>query len=234
LNIRPTVLAIDTATEFASVALYHEATGVLAEASWRTSRNHTVELMPTVVRLLTSQAILPQQLNAVAVALGPGSFTGLRIGLSAGKGLCLSLGIPIVGIPTLDIVAYAHRGQNLPICAILQAGRGRICAALYEAAEEGWRRTSDYDLVTVEGLSHCLTERTLFCGEIDAKLRSSLTGELGERAAVASPASSPRRAGYLAELGWQRISTSGGDHVANLEPLYLHYPKVGDRVYGAA
>jgi tRNA threonylcarbamoyladenosine biosynthesis protein TsaB len=228
-----TVLAIDTATEFASVALYHDATGVLAESSWRTSMNHTVELMPTVVRLLASQAILPQQLDAVAVALGPGSFTGLRIGLSAGKGLCLSLGIPIVGIPTLDVVAYAHYGQNLPICAILQAGRGRICAALYEAAAEGWRRTSDYELMTVEDLSQRLTERTLFCGEIDAQLRSSLTGELGERAAMASPASSLRRAGYLAELGWQRISSLGGDHVASLEPLYLHYPRVGDRVYGA-
>jgi len=229
----PTVLAIDTATEFASVALYHEATGVLAESSWRTSMNHTIELMPTVVRLLASQALLPPQLDAVAVALGPGSFTGLRIGLSAAKGLCLSLGIPIVGIPTLDIVAYAHYGQNLPICAILQAGRGRICAAVYEAAAEGWRRTSNYDLVTVEDLSHRLTERTLFCGEIDAELRSSLTGKLGERAAMALPASSLRRAGYLAELGWQRISSCGGDQVASLEPLYLHYPKVGDRVYGA-
>ena len=64
----PTVLAIDTATESASVALYDEATGALAESSWRTSMNHTVELMPTVVRLLASQAMLPQQLDAIAVA----------------------------------------------------------------------------------------------------------------------------------------------------------------------
>ena len=229
----PTVLAIDTATEFASVALYDEATGVLAEFSWRTSMNHTVELMPTVVRLLASQAMLPQQLDAVAVALGPGSFTGLRIGLSVGKGLCLTLGIPIVGIPTLDISAYAHRGQNLPICAILQAGRGRICAALYQRDMEDLQRTSDYDLVTVEDLSHRLTGRTLVCGEIDVQLRTSLISQLGERAAIASPASSLRRAGYLAELGWQRIGSFGGNNVASLEPLYLHYPKVGNREYGA-
>jgi tRNA threonylcarbamoyladenosine biosynthesis protein TsaB len=229
----PTILAIDTATESASVALYDEAIGVLAESSWRTSKNHTVELMPTIVRLLASQAILPQQLAAVAVALGPGSFTGLRIGLSVSKGLCLSLGIPIVGIPTLDTVAYAHYRQNLPICAILQAGRGRICAALYQRDTQDWQRISDYDLVTIEDLSLRLTERTLFCGEIDAQLRSSLIGQLGDRAAVASPAYSLRRAGYLAELGWQRISTFGSDQVASLEPLYLHYLKVGDREYGA-
>jgi tRNA threonylcarbamoyladenosine biosynthesis protein TsaB len=229
----PTVLAIDTATESASVALYDEPTGILAEASWRTSKNHTVELMPTVVRLLASQAMLPQHLAAVAVALGPGSFTGLRIGLSVGKGLCVALGIPIVGIPTLDIAAYAHYGQDLPICAILQAGRGRICAALYQKDMEGWQRISDYDLVTVEDLSLRLTERTLFCGEIDAQLHSSLISQLGDRAAVASPAYSLRRAGYLAELGWQRISTFGGDHVASLEPLYLHYPRIGNREYGA-
>jgi tRNA threonylcarbamoyladenosine biosynthesis protein TsaB len=228
-----TVLAIDTATNFASVALYQEGNGTIAESSWHTSMNHTVELMPNIVRLMGSQNLEPHRLGAVAVALGPGSFTGLRIGLSVGKGLCLSLGIPIVGIPTLDIVAYAHYWQELPICAILQAGRGRICTALYARDEGQWQRITDYGLATVEELSHQLAERTLFCGEIDAPLRASLTAHLGKRAAIASPAYSLRRAGYLAELGWEQVSTSGGDDLANLEPLYLHYPKVGDRRHGA-
>jgi tRNA threonylcarbamoyladenosine biosynthesis protein TsaB len=228
-----TLLAIDTATDFASVALYERGNGTIAESSWHTSMNHTVELMPNIVRLMDSQRLEPGQLGGVAVALGPGSFTGLRIGLSVGKGLCLSLGIPIVGIPTLDVVAYAHYWQELPICAILQAGRGRICTAVYVRDDGQWQRITDYELATVEELSRQLTERTLFCGEIDATLRAALIAHLGERAAIASPASSLRRAGYLAELGWERIGASGGDDVASLEPLYLHYPKFGDREYGA-
>jgi tRNA threonylcarbamoyladenosine biosynthesis protein TsaB len=229
-----TILAIDTATEFASVALYQEEAGVLAESSWHTAMNHTVELMPTVVRVLESQSLTADQLDGAVVALGPGSFTGLRIGLSVAKGLCLSLHLPIVGIPTLDIVAYAHSEQNLPICAILQAGRGRICAAFYKHAGEGWRRATDYRLATVDDLSEQVREPTLFCGEIDESVRGSLVARLQGRATIASPASSLRRAGYLAELGWKRLKTSGGDDLANLEPLYLHHPKIDERDHKAS
>jgi tRNA threonylcarbamoyladenosine biosynthesis protein TsaB len=234
MTMSPTILAIDTATEYASVALYETELGTLAESSWHTSMNHTVELMPTVVRLMDNQRLSPQQLGAVAVALGPGSFTGLRIGLSVAKGLCSYLGTPIIGIPTLDIVAYAHYEQALPICAILQAGRGRFCAALYNRAENGWQRTSDYQLITVEELSNRVEDRTLFCGEIDEPLHRALTAQLGDRAAIAPRASSLRRAAYLAELGWEQLRTRGGDEVASLEPLYLHYPKIGEQDHGSS
>jgi tRNA threonylcarbamoyladenosine biosynthesis protein TsaB len=223
-----TVLAIDTATELASVALYDTETGARAEYTWYTSMNHTVELMPAVVQILERQRTAPERLDGVAVALGPGSFTGLRIGLSVAKGLCLSLGIPIVGIPTLDIVAYAHYGQNLPICAVLQAGRGRICVAFYEKRETDWRRNNDYHLADVEELNARVKVPTLFCGEIDASLKVALEAQLGERAMVASPASSLRRAAYLAELGWKRLRTSRGDDLPSLEPLYLHHPQIRD------
>lgn len=223
-----TMLAIDTATEFASIALYDEMSGIIAESSWRTAMNHTVELMPTVVRSLHRQGLPPQRLDGVAVALGPGSFTGLRIGLSVAKGLCLALLLPIVGIPTLDIVAYAHFEQDLPICAILQAGRGRICAAFYKREEGAWLRTSDYQLATVDELLGQAEKPTLFCGEIDGRLRQSLTAIGPDRAVIASPASSLRRAGYLAELGGKRLQQTGGDDLASLEPLYLHHPKIYD------
>ena len=78
------------------------------------------------------------------VSLGPGSFTGLRIGLSVAKGLALARQVPIVGIPTLDVVAQPHMTQPLPIWAILQAGRGRICAAQYARRKGRWRRRGDY------------------------------------------------------------------------------------------
>ena len=222
------VLAIDTATEFASVALYSETAGITGEFSWHTAMNHTVELMPAIVRLMQSQSLTPQRLGAAAVALGPGSFTGLRIGLSVAKGLCLPLDLALVGIPTLDIVAYAHFQQHLPICAVLQAGRGRYCVALYEKGSDGWERKTDYGLATVDELAEQVTCATLFCGEIDEPLRISLHAQLQERAVIASPAASLRRAGYLGELGWARLRSRGPDDLATLEPLYLHHPKVDD------
>lgn len=223
-----TVLAIDTATEFASVGLYSETIGITAECSWHTAMNHTVELMPAIVRALESQGLTPQQLGAVAVALGPGSFTGLRIGLSVAKGLCLPLDLALVGIPTLDIVANAHFQQDLPICAVLRAGRGRFCVALYEKGSHGWERKTGYGLATVDELAERVARPTLFCGELDEPLRVSLSARLQERAVIASPAASLRRAGYLGELGWARLKSRGPDDLATLEPLYLHHPKVDD------
>jgi len=223
-----TVLAIDTATKLASVALYDADRGPRAESTWYTSMNHTVELMPAIVLMLERQGLTAKQLDGLAVALGPGSFTGLRIGLSVAKGLCLSLGIPIVGIPTLDIAAYAHYGQNLPICAIIQAGRGRICVALYERLEAGWQRLTDYHLASIEDLSNQVKVPTLFCGEIDGPLSEALHAHMGGRAVIAPPASSLRRASYLAELGWQRLQRGDRDDLTTLEPLYLHHPNIGD------
>jgi tRNA threonylcarbamoyladenosine biosynthesis protein TsaB len=223
-----TVLAIDTATELASVALYDEEMGPRAESTWCTSMNHTVELMPTIVLMLERQGLKAEQLDGLAVALGPGSFTGLRIGLSVAKGLSLSLGIPIVGIPTLDILAYAHYRQELPICAMIQAGRGRICVAFYERFETGWQRLTDYHLATVEQLRTQTKDTTLFCGEIDSSLSELLQDGMRGRAVIASPASSLRRAGYLAELGWIRLQSGESDDLITLEPLYLHHPGIGD------
>ena len=92
------LLAIDTATRNASVALYDDA-HVWAEHTWVSDRNHTIELMPMIAQMFAQQRIAPADLKGLAATIGPGSFTGMRIGLSVAKGFSLSLGIPLVGIP---------------------------------------------------------------------------------------------------------------------------------------
>ena len=119
------ILAIDTATNLASLALYDQnSRQVLSEESWHSVNNHTVELMPRLVRMLDQQGISVSDLDGVVVSLGPGSFTGLRIGIGLAKGLVLSKasveedqdgGVPLVGVPTLDVVARPHMEQRLPI-----------------------------------------------------------------------------------------------------------------------
>ncbi|MFQ6000769.1 MAG: tRNA (adenosine(37)-N6)-threonylcarbamoyltransferase complex dimerization subunit type 1 TsaB [Anaerolineae bacterium] len=213
------ILALDTSTRTAGIAIYGGEEGVVSELTWRSSSHHTVELAPYLDLLLG-----PKELTGIAVALGPGSFTGLRVGLSLAKGFALAQGIPLIGIPTLDALAYSQSHQPLPICALLEAGRGRICAALYEKVT--LHRVTDYLLTTLEGLSSEITRPTLICGEIDEVGAAILRKRLGDRAVVTSPAASLRRAGYLAELGWERLQRGEVDDPRTLEPLYSHRPEI--------
>lgn len=220
------LLAIDTSTKIASIALYEESE-VRSEHSWHSHDNHTVELMPNLVRMLKQQGVGLRELTGVAVGVGPGSFTGIRIGMSVAKGLSLALELPIVGVPSLDVLAYGQLYQDLSICAIIRAGRGRICTATYRRGTEPWGPLGEYHLTTIEELCEGLEERTLFCGEMDAHVVSVLRQSFGERAVIASPAFSLRRAGYLAELGWQRLERGERNDPATLAPIYLHHPKMG-------
>lgn len=217
------LLAIDTATRVTGLALYDQA-GLHREEMWLTGDNHTVELMPYIVRACEQQGVVPADLRAVAISLGPGSFTGLRVGLSVAKGLALALEIPVLGVPTLDAIAYAHSREVLPVCAVVPAGRGRWCTALYRMQGDcGWQRTSDYALVSADDLLASLREPTFICGELDAHLVEVLRAGAAERAVIASPALSMRRAGYLAELAWQRFSAGERDDLPSLAPIYLQH-----------
>lgn len=217
------LLAMDTASRVTGLALYDQA-GLHMEQLWLSGNNHTVELMPYIVRACEQQNLAPSGLQAVAVSLGPGSFTGLRVGLSVGKGLALALGIPVLGVPTLDATAYAYSREVLPVCAVLPAGRGRWCAALYRSRTAfGWQRTSDYALVTADDLIALLQEPTLICGELDQSLVDVLRTTAGERAIIASPAARMRRTGYVAEMAWQRFTAGERDELSSLTPIYLQH-----------
>jgi tRNA threonylcarbamoyladenosine biosynthesis protein TsaB len=221
------LLAIDTATHMAGLALYDQAKGwILGEEVWYSVYNHTVELMPRLVRLMQQQGVATEDLTGLVASLGPGSFTGLRIGLAVAKGLALAHQVPLVGIPTLDVVAHPHQSQRLPICAIIQAGRGRVCAGHYVRRRGRWRRQGSYRLTTLEALCSEVEEPSLFCGEIDTHSADQIRRKLGIDTIVATPAASLRRPSYLAEMGWERLSRGDSDNAASLSPIYLHHPQV--------
>lgn len=221
------LLAIDTATHMAGLALYDPVKGwVLGEEVWHSVNNHTIELMPRLVRLLEQQDVAATDLTGLVVSLGPGSFTGLRIGLGVAKGLAQACPAPMVGIPTLDVVARPHMAQRLPIWAILQAGRGRICAGHYIRYRGRWRKQGDYRLTTLLELCEEVAEPSLFCGEIDSQGAEQIRQRLGAESVIATPAASVRRAAYLAELGWKRLSRGDYDTAATLSPIYLHQTEI--------
>lgn len=224
-NGKEMLLAIDTATRMASLALYDLTKGwFLGEETWSSDNRHTVELMPRIVRLMDQLEVPPTELTGLAVSLGPGSFTGLRIGLGVAKGLALACKLPIVGIPTLEVVARPLMTQRLPIWAILGAGRGRICVGHYYLYRGRWRRKGDYSLTTVETLCTQIEEPAVVCGELKANDVELIRERLGLLVTIASPAASLRRAAYLAELGWERLSRGDADDATSLSPIYLKQP----------
>lgn len=218
--MRSYILAVDTATRLASLALY-DGEMVCGEESWHSVDGHTVELAPRLVRMLDQQGISAQDLDGIIVALGPGSFTGLRIGLSVAKGLALALAIPLIGVPTLDILAYAQPRKRLSLYPIIKAGRGRICTALYRWRRGRWRCQNGPRITTMAELCEKLEGRALLCGEIDASAVQLIREYLDDRAIVAKPAFSLRRAGFLAELGYERLKRNKIDDLATLSPIYL-------------
>ena len=221
-----TVLAIDTATSYAGLALF-DGQSVLAELTWLAPQSHTTTLMPNLIRMLDQQGLTVAHLTGLAVALGPGSFTGLRIGLAVAKGLALARDLPLVGIPTLDVVAQAYLTQPLPLYALLAAGRGRFCVARYQRTEAGWQRVGDYRVVELDELGRDVEEPTLFCGELNGEIEQTIRTRLGDRAVIAPPAAWLRRPGYLAQLGWERLARGEQDDPAALSPIYLHHSRGG-------
>ena len=220
------LLAVDTSTPQIGLALYDGAQ-VLAEQLWTSKVRHTVELAPAVSDMLARTGLKADQLNALGVAIGPGSFTSLRVGLSFIKGLALALAVPVVGINTLDILAAGQPIGILPLACLLPAGRGRLAVGWYDpplrdrsAKKNGWRARGAATIQTAEALSVSIIEECTVCGDLTAQERQSLkkNGNIW----LVSPAMSTRRPAILAELAYQRWQAGSVDDVSSLAPLYLH------------
>lgn len=225
------LLALDTSTNLPSIALFDER-GIVGETTWRTHENHTRSLMPQVVGLMDLVGTEVSALQAIGVATGPGSFTGLRIGLSAAKGLAYSLNVPLIGVPTLDISASAAGVQGGRICALMQAGRERYGAALFETGADGVRRVGEYFFGTgqelaAEARTRVGKDEPLFLvGEMNEAVREQFSITFGNSLVLASEALNARRAGFLAALAWRRWRGGDTDDLQTLAPYYIPTPSV--------
>lgn len=218
------LLAIDTATDFAGLALWGDGQ-LWAEEAWNSNLTHSVELMPRVQRMLATQHIGVEQLSGIGVSLGPGSYTGLRTGLAAAKGLALPYQLPLLGVATLDVVGYPFRAVGMPVWAVVQAGRGRIGAGCYNRVDDVWAQVMAPILTNFEELCRIATLPAMFVGEIGGKEADLIQARLGEQAIIPSPALRFRRAGCLAELAAARLANNDVDDVSTLAPIYLQTPQ---------
>ncbi len=218
-------LAIDTSTDTASLALVKDSE-VLAELTWHCGQNHTTQLLPHLAHLLKQTKLNLQSTSCVIVAKGPGSFDGLRVGISTAKGIAFSLGIPIVGISTIEVEAYQHAETGLPICPIFNAGRGEIGTAIYQRKNNEWCQLTAEHITTVEVLCSQITTKTIFCGEFMPSIATQLRKALRQKAIIVSSVARLRRASFLAELGLKRLKAGNYDNPTTLQPLYLRRPPI--------
>lgn len=200
------LLAIDTSTEIAGVSL--SLPQGMTSYSWRAARAQTTTVLPEIDRLIREAVETPEFIKGVVVATGPGTFTGLRVGLSIAKGIVAASDVPLVGIPTLDIVLAAHPDED-DLIAVLPAGRGRV---VWQARQEAPRNT------TVDELIAHLTEHpdSLLCGEVQESQQEAIS------ASHAKVRWEHRDPEVLLRLGAARIAAGDLDDPVTLEPTYLH------------
>jgi tRNA threonylcarbamoyladenosine biosynthesis protein TsaB len=213
------LLAVDTSTAQIGLALYNSAQ-LRAELLWHSHQHHTVELAPALAELLRRTGSSIEEVQALGAAIGPGSFTALRAGLAFIKGLALARHIPVIGIPTLDVLACGLPPARLPLAAVLQAGRGRLAVGRYKFAKTGWKSSGEAQIMTVDELADSIDKPTLVAGELTAEDRQRLARKK-VNVVLASPTLCVRRPSVLAELAWTRWQNGEVDEPASLAPIYL-------------
>lgn len=242
------LLALDTSTHQASIALCTE-TVLLGEYTWNAGNNHSVEVLEYARRVVADCGTTMQELDALAVATGPGSFNGTRVAVTTAKTFAFALNKLLVGIATLDVIA-AQQQWDGPICAVLEAGRSELYAACYlheriynenDEMSGRLRRVSDYLLVAPPQLDRYVREHigdwvgvpgeravppVLFCGEMSEISRQALRGLLPAMSVFTSSFAAARRASTLALLAWQRLQEGQSDDPLLLEPFYIRRPSI--------
>jgi len=218
------VLGIETGGPRADLALVN-AGAVLAEAS-HPVLSHGAELPEAVGRLLAGAGLTPKGVRAIAVGIGPGSFTGLRIGLSYAKGLNLATGCALVGIPSLDSLALAgataaaaQKGRL--VCPVLDARKGEVYAALYRTTSDGLEKLSDDLVVTLANLVSHFGSDVVLVGDAKAVEACTLAARAGAHASCLELSELPLRGRAVAALGAARVAAGAADNAFVMEPLYV-------------
>lgn len=219
------LLGIDTSTSCGTVALASEL-GLVAEYNLNIERTHSARLLPILKGMLGYTGLSLSRIDLVAVAQGPGSFTGLRIGIAAAKALAFALNKPIVGIPTLDVLAHNTPQCRLSICAALDARKSEVFAAFYRSNPDnpgaGLSRLSDYLCVTPEGLAERIVTPVLLLGDGVVRYGDIVRRRSGSGLVFFAPSElNYPRASVLCRLAFEKWCQEGGLHPRDLRPLYV-------------
>lgn len=216
------ILAIDTATQVSSVAVA-SADKLSAELTMQAKLTHSETLMPHIKEVLRMAGVQKEKLEGIAVSIGPGSFTGLRIGLAAAKAMAYALQLPIVGVSTLKALAYHYPVPGVRLVSLLDAQKGNAYRESYEWQAGELKTVQEVEVLPIaEILAECAEagRPVVLLGDVTARrIRGKV--DLPSNVSVAPAHLVMPRAACVAMLGLQELAEGRRDNVMNMEPVYI-------------
>lgn len=218
------LVAVDTSTRWAGVGLQTDS-GAQTEMVWRSEQNHGRELMPAIAELANGAGISLTDITHLAVAIGPGGFSAVRVGISTVIGLALPKDLPVAGIPTQLVEAYPYlnnASDSSPLVSLLPAGRGELAWAKFVSPEFGIE--AEIGLSTVEEFVASLAPGSMLCGEGTELLEGIV--DPAQVVCGEPPTRSPRS---ILEIATQRFAANEATPLAELRPIYARMPSITAR-----
>jgi tRNA threonylcarbamoyladenosine biosynthesis protein TsaB len=233
------ILAIETSTMLGGIAVADDSAGLIAEVRLNVKSTHSERLMTEINHVLQQSGLTAHDIDIFGVAIGPGSFTGLRIGLSTAKGFSYATGKPIVSVPTLEAFAWNFPYCRHPLCIMLDARKGEVYAALFQWAGDGFVRLMSEASVKAEKLMEKITsgipplppakageegfgeERIVFAGEGALLYRNKIEAMIGEKAVFAPPEKMIPSPANVASIGIQKALKDEFSEPVSLVPIYI-------------
>jgi len=212
------ILGIDASTKTGSVALYDDKIGILSEVNANIRLNHSDSLMSLVDMVFKLAKLTPKDIDRVGVSIGPGSFTGIRVGVGTAKGLAYSLGCELVGVNELDVLAHTVSKTPNKIISLIDARKGRTYYSVYEYVGDNIKRVSEYGAEELKLiLEDYKDEKVIFTGDGSILYKDIIDEIMGDNAIYNLKSNSMVRAGILSEMA----TTMEADNLFTLEPYYI-------------
>jgi len=219
------ILAIETSTMLGGVALMDDSSGLIAEVRLNVKSTHSERLMTEIDHLLRQAGLKISDIDVFAVAIGPGSFTGLRIGLSTVKGFSYATGKPIVSVPTLEALAWNFPYCRYPVCTMLDARKKEVYTALFKWDKEGFLRLIDEMSIKVDRLLEQMMPyihgKVVFTGEGTLLYRDTIIEVMGEKAIFAPPEKMIPSPANVASIGIRKATKEEFSEPVSLIPFYI-------------
>jgi tRNA threonylcarbamoyladenosine biosynthesis protein TsaB len=214
------LLAIETSTMLGGAAILSDDM-LIAESRINVKVTHSERIMTEMNRMLESSGLEIGDIDVFAIAIGPGSFTGLRVGLSTIKGLVYATGKRLVAVPTLEALAWNLPFSRHPVCPLLDARRKEVYAGIFKWADNSFARIMEEQAVRLDDLLLKIKEPTIFTGEGSALYRDGIINAIGDRALFAQPQIMAPSPSSVAYLGMRKAQRGEFDNPVSLVPLYL-------------
>ncbi len=215
------ILAIETSTMLGGVAVMDETAGLIIETRLNVKTAHSERLMTEVDHALKQAGLAIPDIDVFGVAIGPGSFTGLRIGLSTVKGFSYATGKPVVSVPSLEAFAWNFPYSKYPVCTMFDARKNEVYAAIFQWRDAGFERMMEEVSVRPADLVRSLEGKVIFAGEGALIYRETIAGIAGENALFPSPHSMVPSPANVAYLGLRKASGGVFSEPVSLVPCYI-------------